>query len=212
MNIAERADRYSKIFPDRPPLIAFSTAGQTWITGTWLIGSCYANPNPLYGAYPHGYLDRVHAMFPDARNVLHAFSGGLTTQLACSAAWGSNEPPEGCSMALVDLHGPDQGRHPTWQGSIEDFCEIPENQKRFDLVLVDPPYSEADAQKYSTSMINRRKITHCLREITSLHGNMIWLDQVWPMFRKSEWNCWGQIGLVRSTNHRVRLVTCFQAI
>lgn len=37
------------------------------------------------------------------------------------------------------------------------------------------------------------------------------IDQVWPMHRKAEWKTWGTIGLVRSTNHRMRLVSMFEA-
>ena len=78
LTTAARAALYNERFPDRPPL-----SGTTdWITGTWCIGSAYSNPNPLYGAYPRGYLKRVHAMFPDAQNALHVFYGGLTEKAA----------------------------------------------------------------------------------------------------------------------------------
>ena len=207
MTPAERAAAYNAAFPKRVPLSVGTMVG-----GTWLIGACYKNPNRLYGAYPHGYLDRVHAMFPDARHVLHVFSGGLDVTIA-RATWvefGGLPMHEQHSIELVDLHGTKQGRHPTWQG---DLFEMPEEwHGRFDLILADPPYSSADAEKYDVPMINRGKVIRHLRRFVSNGGNLVWLDQVWPMHRKAEWKCWGQVGLVRSTNHRVRLVSFFEAM
>src|SRR5690606_4613682 len=101
--------------PDRPPLIG----AKGWVAGTWMIGSCYKNPNKLYGAYPHGYLDRVHSMFPDARKILHVFSGGLILEAATEVASKYCSPE---LIELIDLHGPAEGRYPTWQG---DLFEMP---------------------------------------------------------------------------------------
>ena len=203
---ARRAAHYNERFPDRPPLVY----GCGMVAGTWMIGSCYKNPNPLYGAYPHGYLDRVHAMFPDARKILHVFSGGLRPTQATEAAWPNPEQwTDGREMELVDMHGHDKGRFPTWQGDLHDMPE--EWADRFDLVLADPPYSAADSITYECPAPNRAKIMRSLRRVTRKGGNLVWLDQVWPMHRKAEWKTWGTIGLVRSTNHRMRLVSMFEA-
>ena len=219
--LAQRAINYNKAFRKRPPIIA----GNGMVTGTWMIGACYKNPNPLYGAYPHGYLERVHAMFPDAQKILHVFSGGLTKENACRAAW----PDWFCngtdltgaeiyrelqcitnhSIELVDIHGPDQGRYPTWQG---DLLNMPEEwNDRFDLILADPPYSAEDAVKYDCPPPNRRKIMEALHRVAKPGGNLVWLDQCWPQHKKAQWKTWGTIGLVRSTNHRMRLVSMFEA-
>lgn len=210
----ERAAKYNNAFPKRPPVIGQIADHGQWVSGTWLIGACYKNPNPLYGAYPHGYLERVHSMFPDARQILHVFSGGLTAPNALDAI--PRAPvvegvvPPTIEVELVDLKGPEDGRHPTWQG---DLMNMPaEWAGRFDLVLADPPYSAADAELYGTPMVNRGKVMHALRAVTKKGGNLVWLDQVWPMHRKSDWRTWAHIGLVRSTNHRVRLVSMFEAV
>lgn len=220
----DRAQLYNTKFPKRPPL----ASGDGWVTGTWAIGACYKNPNPLYGAYPHGYLGRVHSMFPDAQRILHVFSGGLTQLNAAYAAWpelgeaarsieqNSGVMPntialgDALALELVDMHGPEQGRHPTWQGDLFDMPEAWHG--RFDLILADPPYSAADAEKYDVPMVNRGKVLRHLRQFAQEGGNLVWLDQVWPMHRKSDWKTWAHIGLVRSTNHRVRLVTMFEAV
>ena len=43
-------------------------------------------------------------------------------------------------------------------------------------------------------------------------GNLVWLDQAWPMFRKDELRIWGVICVIRSTNHRVRAVFIFEKL
>lgn len=196
---ADRVKAYNTTFPDRPQL-HFS---QEWVTGTWAIGACYKNPNKLYGAYPHGYLDRVMSMFPDAKTILHAFSGGMKLDYVQETA------PE-AEMELVDLMGPTNGRYPTWQG---DLTEMPKEWAgRFDLILADPPYSKSDAKKYGVKMPNRGKIARCLRNVAQNGATLVWLDTCWPMHRKDMWKTYGHIGLVRSTNHRMRLVSLFQAV
>jgi hypothetical protein len=206
MSYQDHALYYNEAFPKRPPL----AHGNGMVTGTWMIGACYKNPNPLYGAYPHGYLERVHAMFPDANNVLHAFSGGLTHKQAWYAATRWNGDPH-VKIELVDVHGPEQGRYPTWQGDLLDFCFLPENDAKFDLILADPPYSKEDAAKYDVAMVNRREAIASLYNVAAPGANLVWLDQVWPQHLKREWKTWGTIGLVRSTNHRVRMVSIFEA-
>ena len=201
----DRAAYYNETFPERPPL----AANADWVTGTWCIGACYKNPNPLYGAYPRGYLERVHSMFPDAEKVLHVFSGGLKQRDAWLAATLFN----GChdtQVDLVDCMGPEDGRYPTWQGPVEYLPSVWAG--RFDLVLADPPYSAADAVKYDVKMPKITNVMRELRRVTAKAGNLVWLDQKWPQHRKTDWKTWGHIGLVRSTNHRMRLVTMFKAV
>jgi hypothetical protein len=208
---------YNNAFPKRPPL----AYGNGMVAGTWMIGACYKNPSrnpdgtPFYGAYPHGYLERVHAMFPDAKSILHVFSGGLTFDAAVAARFWQGPPseemgPTGYRITLVDMHGPEQGRYPTWQG---DVLAMPEAwQGRFDLILADPPYSKEDAAKYDCPPPQRGQVMRALRRVCKRGGNLVWLDQVWPMHRKVDWKTWGTVGLVRSTNHRVRMVSMFEAV
>lgn len=42
--------------------------------------------------------------------------------------------------------------------------------------------------------------------------DLVWLDVVWPMFRKSEWRTVGRITVIRSTNHRARIATIFERV
>lgn len=221
---AIRAWNYNKAFPKRPA-ISYSNG---MVTGCWMIGACFKNPNELYGAYPHGYLERIHAMFPDARKILHIFSGGLTLREAVLVAgWSSyvkvidaiadetGVAPTSmvagtlaAEMELVDSKGPEDGRYPTWVG---DVAEMPgEWADRFDLILADPPYSPEDCEKYGVKMPNMREVMKELHRVAAPGADLVWLDQKWPQHKKSLWKTWGTIGLVRSTNHRMRLVSFFR--
>lgn len=80
------------------------------------------------------------------------------------------------------------------------------------LILADPPYSAADAEKYGTVMVNRGRVFRTLAQVTDPGAFVVWLDTTWPMHRKAEWRTVGRITLVRSTNHRVRLVSIFERV
>ncbi len=210
MRPEDRALLYSEAFPDYPAL----GASKGWLAGTWMIGNNYRRTNDLYGAYPPSYLKRVHSMFPEARRVLHLFSGGLTRQHAAEIATKYTgvsydlsfcAPGEGV-MHLVDSKGQDEGRYPTIQCSVEN---IPLSDGYFDLVLADPPYSAADAQQYGVKMPNLAKVMREAARVTRPGGNLVWLSTSFPMYRSDQWKLWGTIQLLRSTNHRVRGVFIF---
>ena len=44
----------------------------------------------------------------------------------------------------------------------------------------------------------------------SLGAHVVWLDQVLPMYRKDNFAVDAVIGMVKSTNHRFRVVTIFR--
>lgn len=157
---------------------------------TWLIGNDYRNATKFYGSYPPGYLARVMSLFPAKdQRVLHVFSGSL---------------PKG-PYRRCDVRQPAELR-----------CSVYDLPKRFsvgdeaDLVIADPPYSAADAAKYETGMVDRRRATAALAQVTRVGGHLVWLDTVWPQHRKVEWVTVGRIAIVRSTNHRVRMCTIFE--
>ena len=83
--------------------------------------------------------------------------------------------------------------------------------EQFDLVLADPPYSVEDAEHYQTTMIKRNKVMRALQRLPS-GAHVVWLDQVLPMYRKDEFALEGVIGMVKSTNHRFRVVTIFRKL
>ena len=153
-----------------------------WLYGMWILGNNYKGSG-YYGAYPPAYLKRITTLFPDCPRVLHLFSGSL---------------PDGDYVKLDVRDG---------NGDAEN---IPYGANSFDIIYADPPYSIEDAVHYGKPMINRKKVLAECRRILSPKGFLVWLDQVLPMYRKIEWELCGTIGMVRSTNHRVRTVFIFR--
>lgn len=187
---AERAENYRACFPEYPPL----RADDRWIDGVWMLGNNYKGSG-YYGAYPPGYLKRIAALFPDLthKRVLHLFSGSLTPV----------SPIRGWRMDI------NAALHPEVCG---DAQSLPFVDDSFHLVVADTPYSAADAERYGTRMISRPTVLHEIARIVPPGGVLVWLDTVWPMFSKRDWHCFGVIGIVRSTNHRVRLTSLFERV
>lgn len=187
----QRADHYATVFPNWPPL----RVDDRWLDGMWMLGQNYRGSG-FYGAYPPGYLARIAALFPDRTRTLHLFSGSLPagdyTRFDLVAREDASTVPEVVGDATT------LSRH---------FAP-----HAFDFVMADPPYSATDAVRYGTPMPNRRKVLAELHKVVEPGGHLVWLDTVLPMFRKDAWHLWGLIGIVRSTNHRVRLASMFERL
>lgn len=188
-----RALNYALMFPDRPSLQVSKTAAGTFrVEGMWIMGNNYTTKSTLYGAYPHGYIQRVLAMFPEHESlkILHLFSGsvgkGNWVTLDCVQSRGPDVVGDAHNLASLFRHG------------------------IFDLVLADPPYSVEDCDHYGTPMIKRNIILQQLSLVVKPGGWVIWLDQVLPQYSKDVWHLGILIGMVKSTNHRFRVVTGFQ--
>lgn len=160
------------------------------VVGTWIMGNDYRVKSSYYGGYPAGYLRRVKALFPDKKAALHLFSGKVDIE-----TWPGK---------LVDIN-PDL--EPDFVSDAQDLREVP--LTKFDIVLADPPYSVEDAERYQTTMIKRNKVMKALARVKR-GTHVVWLDQVLPMYRKDEWLMEAVIGMVKSTNHRFRMITIFR--
>jgi hypothetical protein len=197
MTLADRAAAYARAFPASKAshLQLVQEQGRDVLYGRWLGGQDYRNKTGYYGAYPPRYLPRVMALFPDVplgAMVLHAFSGSL--------------PPGDYTRLDVNPRvRPDQ------IGSVYDVERLFADQK-FQLVLADPPYSPADAAKYETGMVDRRRAIAALARVTRVGGHLCWLDTVWPMHSKRDWVTVGRIAITRSTNHRLRDLSIFERV
>jgi hypothetical protein len=75
--------------------------------------------------------------------------------------------------------------------------------------LADPPYSVEDAEHYRTTMVKRNVVMRALARLPR-DAHVVWLDQVLPMYRKDTFSLDAVIGMVKSTNHRFRVVTVFR--
>jgi hypothetical protein len=160
------------------------------VVGTWIMGNDYRVKSSYYGGYPAGYLRRVRALFPDKQNVLHLFSGKV--DLAA------------CPGDIVDLN---PALHPTYLNDAQRLSSVPLD--RYDLVLADPPYSIEDCEHYGTSMVKRNRVMRALAGLPT-GAHVVWLDQVLPIYRKDTFSVEAVIGMVKSTNHRFRVIRIFR--
>ena len=183
----DRIANYEKVtgFPK-----ALFIAGDGRVVGTLIMGNDYRVKTGFYGGYPAGYLRRIKSMFPDKRRALHLFSGKV--DLAA--------PPGDTVDINADLS-------PTYIDDAQRLEGVP--LADYDLVLADPPYSVEDAERYQTTMVKRNAVMAALSGL-SPGAHVVWLDQVLPMHRKDTFAMEAVIGMVKSTNHRFRVVTIFR--
>jgi hypothetical protein len=184
MDLQLRIDNYHKSYPKYSKLLINNNC----IEGIWVMGNNYTTKTNLYGAYPYGYLDRIYSMFPLVpHKTLHLFSGSL---------------PDSKYYDKVDFN----------TGiNAESMSEIIPNDF-YELILSDPPYSIEDCNHYGCCMVKRNVVFKECYKVLKNGGILIWLDQVLPTYKKTEFNIIGRIGMVKSTNHRFRVVTIFEKI
>jgi hypothetical protein len=60
-------------------------------------------------------------------------------------------------------------------------------------------------------MIKRNSVMRALQSVRP-GTHVVWLDQVLPMYRKDTFAVEAVIGMVKSTNHRFRVVTIFRRL
>lgn len=188
MTLEERIDNYNKVtgFPG-----SLFVGGDGRLVGTWVMGNNYRVKSSYYGGYPHSYLKRVRALFPDKVKALHLFSGKVDLK---------EFPGE-----TVDTN-PDV--RPDWLDDAHSLEKVP--LEKFDLCLADPPYSVEDCEHYQCTMVKRNKVMRALGAGLPKGAHVVWLDQVLPMYRKLDFKVIGYIGMVKSTNHRFRVITIFE--
>jgi len=190
MNLQSRIDNYIK--ETKYPRSLF-IGDDDRIYGTWIMGNNYKVNSGFYGGYPAGYLKRIKALFPDKNNVLHLFSGKVDKSIL--------------NGKTVDIN---KDNEPDYVDDAQSLLNVPIED--FDLILADPPYSVEDCEHYKTTMVKRNKVMKALGEKAKKDTFVVWLDQVLPMYKKIQWEIVAVIGMVKSTNHRFRVITIFRKI
>jgi hypothetical protein len=160
------------------------------LVGTWIMGNDYRVKSEFYGGYPATYLARVQALFRDKKRTLHLFSGRVDIETF---------PGD-----TVDIN---DDLNPTYVDDAQTLERVP--LEDYDLVLADPPYSQEDADHYMTSTIKRNVVMRALARLPA-GAHVVWLDQVLPMWRKDTFDLAGCVGIVKSTNHRFRVMCIFR--
>jgi hypothetical protein len=184
------SDRLANYKRELPYPVHMSAGPDGYLFGIWKLGNDYRVKSGYYGGYPATYLARIKALFPDKKTVLHLFSGHVDLDLF---------PGD-----TVDL---DPLSEPTYLDDAQTLEGVP--LEKYDLVLADPPYSVEDAEHYAPTMIKRNKVFKALRRLPE-GCHIVWLDQVLAQYTKEHFQTEGAIGVVRSTNHRFRVVSFFR--
>jgi hypothetical protein len=187
LTLQDRIDNYVRV-TKFPRSLFISEDGR--IVGTWIMGNDYRVQSGFYGGYPAGFLRRVKALFPDKSHPLHVFSGKVDLAVFPGHT--------------VDINGE---LSPTYTDDAQTLLKVP--LERYDLALADPPYSIEDAERYQTTMVKRNLVMRALQRLP-VGAHVVWLDQVLPMYRKDAFAIDGVIGIVKSTNHRFRVMTIFR--
>jgi hypothetical protein len=188
MELKDRLENYHRETGYPPSLFI---GGDGRLLGIWIMGNNYTVKSGYYGGYPAGYLKRVKAMFPEKNRVLHLFSGKVDTAIF--------------KGKRIDIN---EENHPDVIGDAHELSKY--FGEDFDLILADPPYSVEDCEHYGTSMISRNKVLEECYKVLEPGGHVVWLDQVLPMYSKLKLQPVGFIGMVKSTNHRFRIITIFE--
>jgi len=193
----QRAKHFSKVFPNYAPIVVHNNR----LYGTWIVGALYRRRHGYYGEYPYSVLERILALFPDCKKIMHLFSGTIK----------SNQrklDPEHEEITY-DIN-PDL--NPTICDDVRNLKKYAEIFKKVDLVIADPPYEKSDFEKYGQKPFNKAKVIRDLGEVMRSGSYLAWLDVRVPMYSKKYWNLLGHIGLVVSTNTRVRMWTLLEHI
>jgi hypothetical protein len=166
-----------------------------WTYGTWFMGNSYEKKTSYYGGFQGNFLKRIAALFPDRNRVLHVFAG----EVDLTAIPGDT----------LDCNG-EVKPTPTYVTNADTCDGVPLHL--YDFVLCDPPYSESDAQRYGRALVDRNKVLATLASGLPTGAFVVWLDQVYPMYRTAVLRPEAVIGIVGSTNHRFRLLTVFRKV
>ncbi len=188
MTLQERIDHYVET-TKYPRSLFIGDDGR--IVGSWVMGNNYRVASSYYGGYPHGYLRRVQALFPDKTSVLHVFSGAVDLTAFPGKTVDTNPAV-----------------NPDYLDDAHRMTKVP--LEDFDLVLADPPYSVEDCDHYQCSMVKRNVVMDVLGSRLRPGTHVVWLDQVLPVYRKADFVVEGYIGMIKSTNHRFRVITIFR--
>lgn len=197
LTLRQRALNHNESHSDRPPLVVWQHAKtrKEWLYGVWEIGNNYKSKMGYYGEYPPGYLARIRTLFYEEyapTDVLHGFAGTV---------------PPGNPFGGIRLDLRQDALTPSLRGNA---LALPFHDAQFKLLLYDPPYSQADALNYGTTMPRSGLVTVEAARVTQDGGFLVWLDTTKPMYQKRLWELCGEIAIARSTMHRIRMVFIFK--
>lgn len=158
-----------------------------WIYGLWYCGTSWRKAI-YYGQFPVTLVKRVKAMFPTER-MLHLCCGRTHIDGAVN----------------VDIHPLPE------VDVVADVETLPFVAESFDVVFIDPPYSQEDASRYKVRRLLHSRLTMAeCRRVLIPGGWLLWLDEKYPSYRRKEWRLQGLIGIVTGFERRTRVLSFFR--
>lgn len=160
-----------------------------WIYGVWYCGTSWQKA-VYYGQFPSTFVKRVTAMFPPTEfRFLHLCCG------RCHVDGAVNVDIE--TLPEVDV--------------VAGAEALPFTANSFDVCLIDPPYSEQDADRYKVKrLLSAKKVMAQLQEILAPDGWLLWLDEKYPSYSRKIWQLKGLIGIVTGFERRTRVLSMFR--
>lgn len=186
----ERAKAFKSRFPQYAGFIVHNGAIYT----TWVIGNLYRRRTGFYGEFPHSVRERILALFPDKRKILHLFSGTIRPS--------ENEVTYDINPKLK----------PTICDDVRNILNHKDELKDIDLVVADPPYEAKDFERYGQKPFSKSKVIADLATILKPKACLAWLDVMVPIWSKQYWSLIGVAGIVVSTNTRMRVLLMLERI
>lgn len=165
----------------------FTSYERGWIYGQWYCGTPW-KPSSYWGQFPATFVPRIMAMFPTER-MLHVCSGHSYIKGALNL--------DVMPTPAVDVQA--------------DAAALPLANESFAVVLIDPPYSEEDAQRYGVKRLIKSQAA--LKEFSRVlvpGGYLLWFDERYPSYRRKDWHLVGLVGIVTGFERRARFVSIFQ--
>jgi SAM-dependent methyltransferase len=165
----------------------FTHFGRGWIYGVWYCGTSFTKAI-YYGQYPATLVKRLQRIFPSGR-WLHLCCG------RCHIPGAVN----------VDLHALPE------VDVRADVEALPFAAASFDVVLIDPPYSEEDASRYKVArLVKPHAVQREAARVLKPGGWLLWLDERYPSYRRKEWALRGLVSVITGFGRRTRVVAMWQ--
>jgi SAM-dependent methyltransferase len=160
-----------------------------WIYGVWYCGTSFQKA-VYYGQYPATFVKRVLRLFPTGK-MLHLCCGRCHIDGALNVDIRDDLPE-------VDL-----------VGNAESLPTLAD--KTFDVVLIDPPYSQEDSERYKVPLLVKpSKVMREAKRLLRPDGWLLWLDEKYPSYRRAEWRLRGLIAIITGFNRRTRVLSMWQ--
>lgn len=190
VNRVNALPRYAPTYWDEDPNMESAWANG-WIYGVWYCGTSFQK-SIYHGQFPMTLVKRITAMFPpDEVDFLH---------LCC----GIEHIDGAFNVDLMDTGAQDL------QANVED---LPLKNNSYDVILIDPPYSEEDASRYGVPrLIKTKTVVNEASRILRPGGWLLWLDEKVPNTPKKDWNWVGIVGIITGRNRRARWLAMFQRL